>query len=554
MISCVNFVASRATSFGLDVNHIKKCISVLSTNENISEDNICHVVRNRIENIEEYCIQRAKIRGKSPKDYQVLAMRHMVKHRGLIAAFDVGTGKTLTAVMSIYCVDQLAQLFGLNINFIIVTPVTLIDNFKKEMIWYGLDINDSKYQFYGKEMFGIQFKKGTIDCSQSFLIIDEGHEFRTDYRGEFSNSSFEKKSKKLARDSGKIQRAEMAVNCAAKAFKVMILTGTAMYNREYDIVNLMAMVKGHQPIKKFQWEAVLKNEALFRQYFRCTILFQKAGTEHYPTRVDKFIEIPMSDEYYTLYHEAEDKEIEMQKNRLKKLKYIEKNNIENYDKKFGNSFMIIIRKAVNDIRVAEGSLCLKCPYVLNIIKEGKKTLVHSSFVTSGIKLVQEALDKEDPPIPYLEISGKIVDKLKRAEIVKQYIESDVINVLFITSAGEQGLDLKKVRNVILFEKGWNKQKEEQAIGRAVRYDSHEGLDEIDRNVTVYHLISVKPDWVKADVEKSYDHDNKSKNSNRYMLDMYSADEYLYIYNRKKQEKMDSISKNIEKVDVSHDPC
>ena len=63
----------------------------------------------------------------------------------------------------------------------------------------------------------------------------------------------------------------------------------------------------------------------------------------------------------------------------------------------------------------------------------------------------------------------------------------------ITKAGGEGLDLKEVRNVILFEKGWNVAGEEQVIGRAVRLKSHIGLDdEKDKLVTVYHLVVVKP--------------------------------------------------------------
>ena len=65
-------------------------------------------------------------------------------------------------------------------------------------------------------------------------------------------------------------------------------------------------------------------------------------------------------------------------------------------------------------------------------------------------------------------------------------------MLFISKAGGEGLDLKGVRHVIIMEPAWNQATEEQVIGRAIRYKSHEHLDAKDRVVNVYHLYHIRP--------------------------------------------------------------
>jgi len=46
--------------------------------------------------------------------------------------------------------------------------------------------------------------------------------------------------------------------------------------------------------------------------------------------------------------------------------------------------------------------------------------------------------------------------------------------------------------VIIFESAWNRPNEEQVIGRAVRYKSHNHLPVAERHVDIYHLLIVKP--------------------------------------------------------------
>jgi SNF2 family DNA or RNA helicase len=63
--------------------------------------------------------------------------------RGAILFHGVGTGKTLTAVISSYYYLKMYP----NHKVIIITPSALLYNFVDSMIMYGLDIRDNRYIF-----------------------------------------------------------------------------------------------------------------------------------------------------------------------------------------------------------------------------------------------------------------------------------------------------------------------------------------------------------------------------------------------------------------------
>jgi SNF2 family DNA or RNA helicase len=71
-------------------------------------------------------------------------------------------------------------------------------------------------------------------------------------------------------------------------------------------------------------------------------------------------------------------------------------------------------------------------------------------------------------------------------------QDNKVNILFISSAGSEGLDLKNTRDVIILEPHWNNEKLNQVIGRAVRYQSHIFLPKSQQKVYIYKLLLKKP--------------------------------------------------------------
>lgn len=385
------------------------------------------------------CIERSNLKLKK---HQKILVDFLRNNRGIIAAFDVGTGKTLTAVTASQCfLDSTPK--G---KVIVVTPVSLQDNFKKEIRAYGADPNDNRYEFYTIAKFATTFNTKEFP-KNTFLIIDEAHNLRT-----------------LGKSKSKVSRAQTAIKCAKIAVKVLLLTATPTFNGPQDMINLAAMVKGEDALSTYKFDTMTPMEQC--NYFRDTIMFfENPKTDDYPTVREHNERIVMSPEFYRKY-----RNVEVGKDEL-------------WTDKSPFMFLTGVRISTDNIDPSQ-----KCEWTINKIKEGQKTVVFSAFVTAGVKKLQGMLVSTG--IKYVEITGK-TSKEDRTLAVNKY-NNDKAQVFFITKAGGEGLDLKGTRNVILLEKSWNRPTEEQIIGRAARYKSHTHLPKDQHFVDVYHLIITKP--------------------------------------------------------------
>lgn len=70
------------------------------------------------------------------------------------------------------------------------------------------------------------------------------------------------------------------------------------------------------------------------------------------------------------------------------------------------------------------------------------------------------------------------------------VRGKMVNLIFLTRSGSEGISMRNVRDVHILEPYWNQTRVKQVIGRAVRMDSHVDLDRANRNVTVYKYMSV----------------------------------------------------------------
>ena len=531
-----------AESFGYTDENIKKVIKETSQKTGESEEKVRDVLEDALQKTQTKCIERSKLKL---KDYQTRAVQHMQINRGLIISFGVGSGKTLTAVSILACLKAQAKFFNKKIKIIVVTPTSLQTNFKKEMQAYGMSEGSINHvQFYTIASFANALTRNELVCDHNtLLIIDEAHEFKKDYRGEFSTIGISKGDTDT--------RAYKAITCAKKVWKTVLLTATPLYNAPHDIVNLVAMAKGKSPMTFSEFHKSIQDSDTLREYYGCVFSFYTPPQENYPTLNTKLALIDMSNDYNRNYNNIMYRIGSKKRQKLlTKVGYRAEDWTKRRTKTPGeseevkNSFMIALRKASNDLEP-----CQKCDYVMDIVKSGEKTIIFSEFITSGIDILKKKFD--DAKIKYLEIKGN-VSKAKRDQIVKDINDPDPKKptVLFITKAGGQGLDLKRIKHVILFEVGWTESTADQVIGRARRYKSHDDLPENQRNVTVHRLMtitredrqllqSVNNDFVKLLV--------------RYK-DLASADLYLYLYSMKKRMETDAIQERLEKIDINHMKC
>ncbi len=520
----------------------------------------CRYVLEDIESLKYSCINQAAQHNKKLKDYQEKAVNHMLKNRGMIAAFEVGTGKTLTAVTVANCNINMAKYFGVDLYVIVMTPVSLQQNFIKEMRAYGINENVRNssgryiYEFYTPEKFSRDYKQGIVDCRQTLFIIDEAHNMRTDYRGVFSLFAVKKENQ---------GRAENSILCSVDAWKVLLLTGTPVYNSTADIVNLVAMVDGFYPPTEENPLVTMYDKESFREQYGNRFLFQKNNKNDFPQRKDITLGILMNREFLDEYERVEESVMkESERKRHGKTD-------EEIERKT-NAFYIAMRTGINEI-----DPCLKCYQAVNIMinayEKKEKVLFFSEFLDSGVELIQQKLPRN---ITRLIINGKI-HKNKRQQIVDNFNQDWFNGVLIITKAGGEGLDLRGVRHVIAYEKGWNVSGMEQFIGRAIRYRSHSHLSPEKQNVTVWHLIMLKnTDFYQRRISKDNPLYQKTGESiylpeeiykfsdevqysyNDEDLDLYvrytdksSADLYMYMIMLKKEKELQQLRDALEEIQI-----
>jgi superfamily II DNA or RNA helicase len=401
------------------------------------------------------CIERSNL---TLKQHQIRVINHLRKHRGLIACHAVGSGKTLTAVTASQCyLDD-----NPNGEVIIVTPVSLQENMKKEMRAYGFDPDkDPRYKFFTIQKFATTYKGKT--CKKAMLIIDEAHELRTEIPGERKKKSLSQGESPLKQ---KTSRAGVAVKCAGTADKVLLLTATAVYNKPQDMANLVAMAKGIDPPGKTEFQKILDDPASFKNFFNCVLSFYDIPKDdNYPIFEEHYEEIEMSPAYYAEY------------------RAVEEQNSHLFDQRNPWKFLTGVRQASNAL-----TDCMKCDVVLKRAQEGKKMVIYSAFLSYGVRKVQELFNENK--IRYVEVNGTM-KKDARDQAVKDY-NANKVDIMFITKAGGQGLDLKGTRYIVIMESAWNKATENQVFGRAARYKSHTHLPKNEQKVDAYHLLIVKP--------------------------------------------------------------
>lgn len=409
------------------------------------------------------CINRSKI---VLQPHQRRVVDFLENHRGIIIYHKVGSGKTLTAITISQCfLDRYTDY-----KVIVITPASLISNFKKQMMDYGNIRHGDKYHFYSFQEFLEKQKKKQISCEKSLLIIDEAHNLKTPYK---------KSKKKVIGITSKF-----VIECAKKSTKVIALTATPITNSVKDAINLYNLIKEPMEPLMVNTKDVSGNEISYSsdkllEKLRYRIsFFNDVDYNYYPRRIEKNEFIVMTPSYQKKY-------IELFKDELLSdiaIKHFGKIDI----KAFYNGF----RRAVN---ILEDEDSPKIKWTLNKIKSLKpneKTIIFSNFLDAGNKAIIKHLP-ENLKNKYAYINGSI-SKNKRAEIVNKYNNNELL-LLFISKAGGEGLDLKGTRNIILLEPSWNISAEEQIIGRGVRYKSHILLPEDERNVTVYHLYLIMSD-------------------------------------------------------------
>lgn len=387
-------------------------------------------------------------------DYQLKCVEYIKNNSGLILYHSMGSGKTITS---------LAMVYQFPYDIIIISTKASRKNFQDDITKMNLDKKRITILTYQGAISGIINKQ--LNFENNSVIVDEAHHLR----------------------SGTKLQTMLSYECM-NAKKIILLTGTIFYNNLTDLSMLVNVIKKDEVLpetnKEFKFFFYDETYELptnvndFKERIKNSISYYKKDMDcHYPTSNTEIIKVDMSNEQISEYRHY-----------LKKILSLD--NIQHIDysvldKRKVNNFLTITRQLSNTVDNSSDSPKIKEIY--NYIKNhAKPVVVYSNFINNGVLPVAELLIKDK--IKYAIYYGEQTEE-KRNKIIDNYNNS-LIDVLLITSAGSESLDLKNTRFIHIMEPHWNESKINQIIGRAIRYDSHAKLKESDRNVTIVRWISV----------------------------------------------------------------
>lgn len=481
--------------------------------------------------MDENAIRRSQRKLRS---YQKNVVEYMKNHRRLLVFHKMGTGKTLTAVtVSQSYLDQYPRH-----KVIVISPATLIDNFRKEMFETYRNIKHrGRYEFFSIQKATNLFKEGKINCENSMVIIDEVHNYRT----------LVKMSKGKIKSGVNVHHIKP---CLEKAHKVLLLTGTPVYNSPKDLQNIMTFLKTDD--------------------LRCRVSFHdyEKDDKHFPLRVDAPKYIEMSPEYKRQYDEIVDeiykedyggteRRISLRvfhtddTNRLKKFATAIRRATQNLDNRFEhNRKLEFIKNLILKLQAKNRKKTKENKY---------KIIIYSAFKGHGIELIRDNMPPSDRDnIAYATISGD-TKMSERQRLVRLY-NKGTIKILFLTKAAGEGLDLKGTDIVVIMEPNWNESSIEQVIARAIRFKSHENRPPKRQKVTVLQLYHTKP------YDDSEEYLGKLRTTLQSMREgnikencfdidpKNSIDETMRAYSVKKQILLDNVENDLKNLSIEHNDC
>jgi superfamily II DNA or RNA helicase len=416
------------------------------------------------------------------KQHQLNVYNHMKDNFGLILYHSTGTGKTITSLATMNQFDH---------HIIIIGPKSSKKAFSDEL--KQLKLNESKFTILSYAKVKKLMYNDINMFKNKCVIVDEAHNLRNETRDNM-----------------------FLTGILGYAYKILLLSATPIINYLNDISPLINIIKGDvlpTDRKQFNFfyfdEANLRidNEKLLRDKISNTIsYYKKDDKDNYPESGTIEKTIIMSNEQIKEYEKYVKKilffnQVPPEGQSLFEFDF---NTINTRQK---NAFMSATRQLSNTI---DGDITM--PKIVSIVNEVKKgpfpAVVYSNFLKNGVYPISKKLEFEG-------ITNKLItgntsnDKIIKT--VNDYNDGK-FQVLLLSSAGSESLDLKNTRQIHIMEPHWNEPKIKQVIGRAIRYKSHSKLPPNERNVTIYKWMSVF---------------DKTKYAN------ISADEYLIELSNKK---------------------
>ena len=409
------------------------------------------------------CVVRSKV---PLRPHQVKVVEYIMNpnNGGLLVVHFCGMGKSLSAIASSQgFLDQ-----DPSHNIVVVCGKSLVPNFKKEMVKYGVK-NPSRYSFFTYCKVMHLHKKEKLDMvpctNKTMIIIDEAHNLKN-YNTATFNAVF------------RITR---------RCRKRLMLTATPFVNSFTDFIAAINLVHGDAVIgaKKHYRQGLcndymeqnkglsFNNQAMLIKYLNKKVYYlNQTSNEDFPSVTEKYVTVTMSPEYEDIY-----------------ARLIEGERVNSISFESPEVFYNGHRRAVNTISVEYDSsmneFTMKLKEMLPVLKGGK-TMIFTNWIEFGIDAIIQFLKAND--LTFRSFYGQLTQD-ERAQVVKDY-NDNLVDALIITRAGGEGIDLMETKSVIILDPTWNPTTMVQIKSRAVRFRSHINLPKEDQVVTIYYMALV----------------------------------------------------------------
>ena len=165
------------------------------------------------------------------------------------------------------------------------------------------------------------------------------------------------------------------------------------------------------------------------------------------------------------------------------VKYIQNNTDKSFLKKENvNQYSCKLYSVLDNLQKAKGS----CFIYSNLVNNGGVDLISECLIQNGYKPYRQRLTNVPSFIVLKgDIPSKKIQKLIELFNDERNKDGSIIKVIIGSPIVSEGITLKNIRQIHIFDSNWNMSKVDQIIGRGIRYKSHSELALIDRSVKVF---------------------------------------------------------------------
>jgi superfamily II DNA or RNA helicase len=477
--------------------------------------------------------------GVTIRDDQLRYVSLLNKHGGQIFADDVGFGKTLASIHAL--VTWLRE--DASRRALVVTPLSLVDNYQNEMKKYGVS------PALTKRIHLVHYDAIAAAVTRNARNTKKAKKAATAASSSVAAASSPDAAEELAPSASKAAKTdrECALEMVAKLQEVLddivdvewskyrwsllideahkyrnhksargitlralasmcersiALTATPCVNDVGDICNLIAIVRREldviPPDVMRLW--CKDNLSLALELCRDWVSFSQLDEREFPRVEHEYVSLEMDEAEYARYMELEAQQkaaftTKGRKNQKRKLLLMngsdDDENIENEEDVGSAAFYIGMRQHVNTGAKDAFGEKMKLKWVKDRLKKkGLKggvptTVIVSAFIGAGIDDLEKELKADFPTLRVARITGK-ENKDKRDAAVQAH-NNGKLDVLFISEeAGGVGLNLLEAEVSIEYDASWNEANSVQKRGRVKRRGARVQL------IKSYTLIVDKP--------------------------------------------------------------